>query len=273
MTCHQQGIDKVYWGESHRAAIDRAQDHWTALETSNTSYAVVKHQMNDHSNSPNHNFQFKVHESYQNSLERQIKEAILIDREDPAVKLNSKAEWGLNSIPRVTIVQDMPEAKTPGFDHNGQHNSDDHQAAPLDHNGQNTQSSSKALQRPTGNKNDIQNDPKTTTKCPDTTKKRKHSMIDHFGVSNLGSETTSQTTSDPPRLVERNRIFEVGIQPGPSRRRVSNQAIRSSKDTKESDNTGVQALGLRFNNNAESTRPPPGVVQKKDNPKCRLKTP
>ena len=273
MTCHQQGINKVYWGESHRAAIDRAQNHWTALETSNTSYAVVKHQINDHPNSSNHNFKFKVHESYQNSLERQIKEAILIDKEDPAVKLNSKAEWGLNSIPRVTIVQDIPEAKTSGFDHSGQQNTDDHQAAPIDHNGQNTHSSFKALQRPPGNNSDTQNDPKTTPKCSDTTKKRKHSMIDHFGVSNLGSGTTSKTTSDPPRLVERKRIFEVGIQPGPSRRSVSNQARRSSKDTKESDNTDVQALVLRFDNNAKSTRPPPGVVLKKDNPKCRLKTP
>ena len=101
------------------------------------------------------------------------------------------------------------------------------------------------------------------------TKKRKHSMIDHFGVSNLSSGTTSQITSDSPRLVGRNRISEVGIQPGPSRRSVSNQAVRFSKDTNESDYTSVQALGLRFNN-AKSTRPPPGVVQKKDNPKCRL---
>ena len=74
------------------------------------SYAVAKHQLNDHKGQ-DHNFTFKVHQSYKSSLERQIRETILIDSEDPEAKLNSKDEWGLNSIPRFIVHQDIPESQ------------------------------------------------------------------------------------------------------------------------------------------------------------------
>ena len=41
-------------------------------------------------------------------------EAILIDQEDPEAKLNSKAEWGLNSIPRLVVHQDLPVSQNSG---------------------------------------------------------------------------------------------------------------------------------------------------------------
>ena len=37
----------MYWGETHRAWWDRAKDHQNALRTMDTSYAIVKHMIND----------------------------------------------------------------------------------------------------------------------------------------------------------------------------------------------------------------------------------
>ena len=79
------------------------------MDKTNTAYAIVKHQVNDHKESDKPEFTFKVHKSYTSSLERQIKEAIKIDEEPVDALMNSKSEWGLNSIPRITVIQDIPE--------------------------------------------------------------------------------------------------------------------------------------------------------------------
>ena len=50
---------------------------------------------------------------FRSSLERQIFEAITIDEAPPEVRLNSKAEWGCNRIPRLVID---PESQRPGQD-------------------------------------------------------------------------------------------------------------------------------------------------------------
>ena len=109
MTCHKLGKRKVYWGESHRSGWDRSSDHMEALKKMNQKYAIVKHLINDHSPGQEPDFQFKVVRSFQSSLERQIREAIAIDEEHPEAKLNSKAAWVLNSIPRIVVVQDVPD--------------------------------------------------------------------------------------------------------------------------------------------------------------------
>ena len=73
-----------------------------ALKTGNLTYAIVKHHTNEHSGSiPD--FTFKLHKTHKTSLERQIKEALLIEHTDNKSLMNSKSEWGFNSIPRVRI--------------------------------------------------------------------------------------------------------------------------------------------------------------------------
>ena len=111
MTCKNQGHTRVYYGESHRSAWDRSEDHRNALRTEDESYAIVKHWKNDHKETKPE-FQFKVLKSYRSSLDRQISEAIIIDNEPPQNLLNSKSEWGSNRIPRLIIDPDCqrPEA-------------------------------------------------------------------------------------------------------------------------------------------------------------------
>ena len=105
MTCQVKGKRKLYWGESHRSAWDRSMDHLEALRVRNENYAVVKHWLSDHKGEKP-NYKFEVHSSFRTSLERQITEAILIDEEDNDARLNSKAEWGGNRVPRLMIDPD-----------------------------------------------------------------------------------------------------------------------------------------------------------------------
>ena len=97
----------IYWGESHRTWYDRSQEHGTALKNMDEKNPLVKHQMLHHpGRSPN--FKFKVDKTWKSSLGRQIREAILINQEDPNRLMNSKSEWGNNGIPRITIEDTRP---------------------------------------------------------------------------------------------------------------------------------------------------------------------
>ena len=49
-------------------------------------------------------FEFKLVGTNKTSLERQIKEALLIEHTPNENLMNSKAEWGFNAIPRVRIA-------------------------------------------------------------------------------------------------------------------------------------------------------------------------
>ena len=94
-TCQVEKGKKVhYYGESHRALYDRAKDHFQALEKKDSTYAVVKHWQESHGDMvrpPSYSIQLVS--AHKSSLERQIKEAILIELESPDVELiNGKSE-------------------------------------------------------------------------------------------------------------------------------------------------------------------------------------
>ena len=110
MECKALGKETVYFGESSRSWWDRAAEHSAALRSKDSKYAIVKHWEDDHRDKDDPpGFDFKALRSHKSSIERQISEAILIEanRDKPGVKiLNSKAEWGLNKLPRMRILLD-----------------------------------------------------------------------------------------------------------------------------------------------------------------------
>ena len=98
----------IYWGETHRTWWDRALEHRIALRSDDQSNALAKH-MALHHPEEMPNFEYKVDKCHKGSLNRQIREAIMISQENPAMLMNSKSEWGMeNSIPRVRVVEDQP---------------------------------------------------------------------------------------------------------------------------------------------------------------------
>ena len=96
------------------------------MTTRDESYAVVKHWETDHFQQAQPKFTFEVVRSFRSSLERQIFEAITIDEAPPEVRLNSKAEWGCNRIPRLVID---PESQRPGQEQQGGQDPPDDQPA------------------------------------------------------------------------------------------------------------------------------------------------
>ena len=111
--CSVEGKTAIYWGESHRTWWDRSENHWMALESGDKEYAVVKHMANCHPNTQ-WNFKFELHGTWKSSLERQVREAMLIDGTPKEHLMNSKSEWGSNSIPRVTTGQDKDRDRDNG---------------------------------------------------------------------------------------------------------------------------------------------------------------
>ena len=108
--CTKEGEKAVYWGESHRTWWDRAENHRVALDTGDLDYAVVKHMVNKHQGAQ-WDYKFDLHKSWKTSLERQIMEAIKISETPPDDLMNSKSEWGNNSVPRVVVEQDRDRDK------------------------------------------------------------------------------------------------------------------------------------------------------------------
>ena len=51
----------------------------------------------------------KIDSSWRTSLKRQMKEANRIEETDPSALMNSKTEWGANSVPRITIHQPVKQ--------------------------------------------------------------------------------------------------------------------------------------------------------------------
>ena len=85
---------------------------------------MVKHWETDHQQQEQPEYSFEVLRSFRSSLERQIFEAITIDEASPDVRLNSKAEWGGNRIPRLVID---PESQKPGQEQQGGQGTPDNQ--------------------------------------------------------------------------------------------------------------------------------------------------
>ena len=79
--CAVKGISAVYIGESHRTWGDRAGEHSKAIETLNGSYASVRHHLASHGDETPM-FTYHIMGTHTTSLERQIKEGLLIEKYD-----------------------------------------------------------------------------------------------------------------------------------------------------------------------------------------------
>ena len=112
--CKTLGKNSIYWGKSHRTWWDRNSDHIQALRDSNTKYATVKHMMNHHPDEAP-DFSFKLDKSHRSSLHRQLSEAIKIDETPVDELMNSKSEFGSNSVPRVTIEDEHSKVNNTSF--------------------------------------------------------------------------------------------------------------------------------------------------------------
>ena len=111
--CSSEGVKSHYIGESHRTIFDRMKEHFAKLDSRQKESSLVKHWKNFHSDEKSPpKYVVKVISSHKSATERQIAEAIAIENENYDNLLNSKSEWGQNSIPRQkTVVADYVQGQ------------------------------------------------------------------------------------------------------------------------------------------------------------------
>ena len=97
-----QECKHVYIGETHRTMHDRISEHWDDLNNKREENPLVKHAAIHHNGIPP-TYTCKAIKTYRTSLSRQIGEALAINNTDARILMNSKAEFGQNSIPRISI--------------------------------------------------------------------------------------------------------------------------------------------------------------------------
>ena len=90
-------------GESHKTFWDRAQEHSADLRTKNEKNSLVKHWQECHGELDTPKYSYKVLKKCKSSLQRQIWEAILIDKDHSLcdIEINQKGEFGINLLPKM----------------------------------------------------------------------------------------------------------------------------------------------------------------------------
>ena len=101
-TCEDQGISKVYEGESSRSARTRAAEHRRDFTKGRDDSAMFKHKTNDHGNE-NIKFRMEITKRFRDPLTRQSNEAVRISERRKNELLNSKSEFNHPPIARITI--------------------------------------------------------------------------------------------------------------------------------------------------------------------------
>ena len=105
--CKDKGKDRIYHGETARNVYTRSREHYKAMKNQEKHSFMYKHMMKEHGDDvTNVEFDWKVLSKHQKPLQRQLAEAIQIDKKSPEVNLNSKNEFFKQSIKRIEIVKE-----------------------------------------------------------------------------------------------------------------------------------------------------------------------
>ena len=101
----------VYIGESSRSLHERAIEHVRDAGAFSVKSHIVKHWMTSHPSLPNPpKMSFKVTERFRDCLSRQVSEALRISWTEDSI-LNSKAEYGHNTVSRLSVVEEVGDRK------------------------------------------------------------------------------------------------------------------------------------------------------------------
>ena len=103
----------IYIGETSRSSYERGGEHYKDLEHKRHKSHMLKHAVNHHPGmNPDHiKFEMKILSSHKTAFERQIREAVLIEKFAGPKLMNSKLEYNRCSIPRITIKMGNKEVE------------------------------------------------------------------------------------------------------------------------------------------------------------------
>ena len=107
----QTSREGIYVGESSRSLHERALEHVRDAQSFSAKSHIVKHWMNSHPSLPEPpEVEFSVTGMFRDCLTRQISEALRINLSKDML-LNSKGEYGGNSVSRLTVQEDAWERR------------------------------------------------------------------------------------------------------------------------------------------------------------------
>ena len=96
---------RVYVGETASNAYTRGAEHLGRLAARNIDQSPLWRHCVDEHGGEMQEFGMKVTGSYRNdTMIRQITEAVKIDRTDTNILMNDRAEWNMTSLPRTVIA-------------------------------------------------------------------------------------------------------------------------------------------------------------------------
>ena len=101
-TCAGRGKNKIYEGETGRAAKVRGKEHWAGFKNRNPKNVLYKHKQMEH---PEEDIEvsMKITRTFKDALTRQANEAIRIENRKPDELLNSKSEMNHPKIARIGV--------------------------------------------------------------------------------------------------------------------------------------------------------------------------
>ena len=94
-----------YIGETSRSSMERGEEHLKDLQYRRSKSHMLKHIVIHHSDSEPEKIKFgmEILRTHRSSFERQIREAVLIDKYDGPFSMNSKLEYSRTIIPRIKM--------------------------------------------------------------------------------------------------------------------------------------------------------------------------
>ena len=106
INCEENGVDKIYDGETARNLNIRSNEHMNGFKNKNETNFIYKHVKSDHPDHEEVRFRWKVTGKFTKPMQRQLFEAIKIDKKKDDENLNSKSEYNGHSIRRLTIERE-----------------------------------------------------------------------------------------------------------------------------------------------------------------------
>ena len=102
-----------YIGETSRSAWERAEEHWKDLEFKRPKSHMLRHVVEHHQGVEPEKIDFRIQilSSHRSAFERQIREAVLIERYDGQYSMNSKLEYSRTVIPKIKLKMGEKQEK------------------------------------------------------------------------------------------------------------------------------------------------------------------
>ena len=100
----------LYVGESARSLYERSSEHWGDLAAEKENSHILDHQKIAHRGERGAKFKFQVIKTFKTSLERQVSEAIRIQRRGENI-LNRKGEYNRSSLTRLVLDRDWEKKR------------------------------------------------------------------------------------------------------------------------------------------------------------------